>query len=311
MRSNDIVGILMAAGTGSRLKPLTLGVNKHFLPIFDKPMIYYSMSALLLSGVRDIVIVCNLEDLSKYQKLFGDGSFLGVNIDYKIQESARGIADAFNICESVIRNRPTVLVLGDNVFFGTGFSKKLRAARSSLKGGHIFGYRVQDSRSFGVAELDNKNTIISIEEKPKKPKSDIAITGLYFFDETASVRVKSLKPSKRGELEIIDLLKSYQTENKLNIEVLERGFAWLDTGTPESLLEASQFVEVIEKRQGLKIACLEEISFLQGWISQLQLKRQAKIHRNTQYGNYLELLAQSGQTVDSYTNLLPSHSFKD
>ena len=311
MGSNNSVGILMAAGTGSRLKPLTLGVNKHFLPIFDKPMIYYSMSALLLAGVTDIVIVCNLEDLSKFQKLFGDGSFLGVNIDYKIQESARGIADAFNICESVIRNRPSVLVLGDNIFFGTGFSKKLQTAHSSLQGGHIFGYRVQDSKSFGVVELGDNNRIISIEEKPKKPKSDIAITGLYFFDETASDRVKSLKPSKRGELEIIDLLKSYQTDDRLNVEVLERGFAWLDTGTPESLLEASQFVEVIEKRQGFKIACLEEISFSQGWISQLQLKRQAKMHRNTQYGNYLELLAQKDQAADSYTKSLTSQNAQD
>lgn len=299
IRQNDTIGILLAGGTGSRLFPTTLAVSKHVLPIYDKPTIFYSLSMLMLAKIKTIVIVCTQNDVKHYRQLLGDGSFIGMTIFYEIQAEPKGIAEAFLICKEHVRNRSSMLVLGDNVFFGANLTKKLNEGRESKSGATVFGYKVNQPQDFGIVELDESNKIISIAEKPEFPKSNIAVTGLYFYDDTAYDRVKELRPSARGELEISCLNRSYLGDDQLSIKMLERGIAWLDTGTPAGMLEASQFVETIEKRQGLKIACLEEIAFNNGWIPSTDLLLAGQKYRSTQYGQYLLELYRDNQFAES------------
>jgi len=283
-------GIILAGGSGSRLYPLTLTVSKQLLPVYDKPLIYYPLSVLMLAGIREVLLICTPNDLSRFQALFHDGSHLGINIEYAVQKSPNGLAEAFLIGEHFIDNHPVTLILGDNFFYGQGFSDILKST-SSKEGSTIFAYQVQSPTSFGVVEFDNSNRVISIEEKPAKPKSNFAITGLYFYDSSVVDYAKQISPSARGELEITDLNQLYLNNQALQVEQLGRGFAWLDAGTHGSLLEASHFVETIEKRQGYKIACLEEIAFNNGWICHALLERQIEKYGNNSYGNYLKSLA--------------------
>lgn len=285
-----MIGILLAGGNGSRLFPSTIGTSKQLLPIYDKPMIFYSLSILMLAGVRDIVLICKPEDLSRFKKLLGNGQFLGINLVYEVQVTPRGIADAFLIAKEHIINQPTALMLGDNVFFGSTLTNKLVNARANNDGATIFGYRVQNPSAFGVAVTNAMGELVSIEEKPSDPQSNIAVTGMYFYDETAYHRTKELKPSKRGEIEITCLNRSYLHDKKISLQLLERGSAWLDTGTPDGLLAASQFVETIETRQGLKIACLEEIALEKGWIGTRQLALNIQRYSSSAYGEYLKHL---------------------
>jgi glucose-1-phosphate thymidylyltransferase len=284
-------GIVLAGGSGSRLHPITLGVSKQLLPIYDKPMIYYPISVLMLAGIKDILIISTPEDMSGYQRLLGDGSHLGVCLDYAIQPSPDGLAQAFIIGESFIGDHSIALVLGDNVFYGQHFSEKLNAAAIRDKGATIFGYHVKDPERFGVVEFDGQGHVLSIEEKPSAAKSNYAVTGLYFYDNDVVDIAKSIMPSSRGELEITDINNAYQARGDLKVELLGRGFAWLDTGTHDSLLEAGQFVQTVEHRQGLKVACLEEIAFHNGWISQDELMLQAEKLKKTSYGEYLSKVA--------------------
>lgn len=280
-------GIILAGGSGTRLHPLTISISKQILPIYDKPMIYYPLSVLMLAGIRDILIISTPRDINCFKELFGNGSKIGLNISYAIQERPNGLAEAFIIGEEFIGKDSVSLVLGDNIFFGQGFSPILKRLAKLEKGAEIFGYLIKDAREYGVVEFDKNMNVLSLEEKPENPKSKYAIPGLYFYDNTVVKKAKSLKPSKRGELEITDLNKLYLEEKNLKVNLLGRGFAWLDTGNHKNLLQASNFIETIQERQGNYIACLEEIAYKNGWITREDLKELAKPLLKTEYGKYL------------------------
>jgi len=287
-------GIILAGGSGTRLYPLTKGISKQLLPIYDKPMIYYPLSILMLAKIKDILIISNQEYINNYQKIFNNGNYLGLNIEYAIQENPNGLAEAFIIGERFIGNDDVCLVLGDNIFYGDSFSTLLLNAKSIVKQEQksvVFGYYVNDAKSYGVVEFDNSGKVISIEEKPNNPKSNYAVVGLYFYPNDVIQKAKKVKPSNRGELEITSINEMYLKENKLNVNLMGRGYAWLDTGTHENLLEASLFVSTIEKRQGLKIACIEEIAYRNKWINKSQFLQLAKHLSKTNYGKYLEKIA--------------------
>lgn len=280
-------GIVLAGGSGTRLHPLTISISKQILPIYDKPMIYYPLSVLMLAEIREILIISTPRDINCFKELFGNGSKIGLNISYAIQDKPNGLAEAFIIGEEFIEKDSVSLVLGDNIFFGQGFSPILKRLAKLEKGAEIFGYLIKDAREYGVVEFDKNMNVLSLEEKPEKPKSKYAIPGLYFYDNTVVEKAKRLKPSKRGELEITDLNKLYLEEKNLKVNLLGRGFAWLDTGNHKNLLQASNFIETIQERQGNYVACLEEIAYKNGWISREDLKELAKPLLKTEYGKYL------------------------
>ena len=280
-------GIILAGGTGTRLFPVTQAVSKQMVPIYDKPMIYYPLSVLMLAGIREILIISTPRDVPGFKELFEDGSKLGLKIEYAVQEEPNGLAEAFIIGEEFIGDDNVAMILGDNIFWGQSFSKSLSKAANLEEGAVIFGYHVQDPTSFGVVEFDNEGKVLSLEEKPEYPKSKYAIPGLYFYDNTVVDKVKNLKPSKRGELEITDLNRMYMNEGKLKVNLLGRGLAWLDTGTHASMLHASNFVEAVQNTQGTYISCLEEISYRKGWITMKKLKTLAQPLLKTGYGKYL------------------------
>lgn len=284
-------GIILAGGAGTRLYPITKSISKQIIPIYDKPMIYYPLSVLMLAGIREILIISTPKDIGLYKDLFEDGSHLGLRIEYAEQPSPDGLAQAFIIGEKFIGTDSACLVLGDNIFYGQGFGSTLKECAQIKDGATVFGYYVKDPQRYGVAEFDKQGKVLSIEEKPEVPKSNYAVTGLYFYSNDVVAKAKSLKPSKRGELEITDLNRLYLNENRLNVKLLGRGMAWLDTGTHESLLQASNFIQTIEDRQGLKIACLEEIAFKYGYITREQLLILAEPLKKNQYGEYLLRIA--------------------
>ncbi|SRR5690554_293129 len=292
MTAHATKGIILAGGSGSRLHPITLGVSKQLLPIYDKPMIYYPLSVLMLAGIREILIISTPEDLPNFKKLLGDGSQFGIELSYAEQPSPDGLAQAFIIGEDFIADSNVCLILGDNIFYGDGFTGMLKRAMQQRVGATVFGYHVTDPERFGVVEFSAAGQVLSIEEKPTKPKSNYAITGLYFYDNDVVAMAKQINPSARGELEITDLNNAYLQRGDLQIALLGRGFAWLDTGTHDSLMEAGHYVQTIETRQGLKIACLEEIGYRNGWLSKQQLRDSAAALKKTSYGQYLLRLAE-------------------
>ncbi|MFR5403800.1 MAG: glucose-1-phosphate thymidylyltransferase RfbA [Clostridium sp.] len=280
-------GVILAGGSGTRLYPVTKSISKQIIPIYDKPMIYYPMSVLMLAGIRDILIISTIRDIVNFKELFKDGSEFGLNIEYAVQDQPNGLAEAFIIGEEFIGNDSVAMILGDNIFYGQSFTSHLKRASKMEKGATIFGYYVQDPRSFGVVDFDENGKVTSLEEKPEEPKSKYAVPGLYFYDNSVVEKAKKIKPSERGELEITDLNKAYMEEGTLQVELLGRGMAWLDTGTHTSMLQASNFVEAVQTTQGTYIACLEEISYRQGWISAEQVLELAKPLMKTGYGKYL------------------------
>ncbi|BES70778.1 glucose-1-phosphate thymidylyltransferase RfbA [Marinobacter nanhaiticus D15-8W] len=280
-------GIILAGGSGTRLYPITLGTSKQLLPVYDKPMIYYPLSVLMLAGIRDILIITTPEDQAGFKRALGMGDKFGINLSYEVQPRPEGLAQAFIIGEEFIGSDSVCLVLGDNIFYGQGFTPKLQQSARRIDGATVFGYQVKDPERFGVVEFDESKRAISLEEKPEHPRSHYAVTGLYFYDNSVVEIAKKVKPSNRGELEITCINQVYMEQGKLNVELLGRGFAWLDTGTHESLLEAAQFVETVEKRQGYKIACLEEIGLNQGWLTKEQFLQQASRLQKNGYGQYL------------------------
>ena len=286
-----IKGIILAGGAGTRLYPLTKTISKHLLPVYDKPLIYYPLSILMLSGIKEILLISTPRDLPLYEELFGDGKQLGLSLSYAIQEEPRGLADAFIVGEKFISSDRVALILGDNIFYGQHFSEILKRAVAHERGATIFGYYVKDPTAFGVVEFDTDGNVISIEEKPQKPKSHYAVPGLYFYDNDVVSIAKNLKPSARGEIEITDVNKKYLEKGNLKVELFGRGMAWLDSGTHDSLLEAAQFIETIQKRQGLYVACIEEIAYQQGFITRNQLLELAHCLVKTEYGQYLIGLA--------------------
>ncbi len=288
-------GIILAGGSGTRLYPLTMITSKQLLPIYDKPMIYYPLSTLMLAGIKDILIISTPRDLPNFESLLGDGSDFGINLSYKVQPSPDGLAQAFLIGEEFIGDDSCAMVLGDNIFYGNGFSKMLKSAKENAEQNgraSVFGYYVDDPERFGVVEFDGTGKVISVEEKPKEPKSNYAITGLYFYDKRVVEYAKAVKPSARGELEITDLNRIYLEDGTLDVKLLGRGFAWLDTGTMDSLLDAASFVQMVEKRQGVKISAPEEIAFMQGWIDREKLLESAKRYGKSPYGKHLEKVAE-------------------
>ena len=294
-------GIILAGGSGSRLHPLTLAVSKQLLPVYDKPMIYYPLSVLLLADVREILIITTPEDQAGFKRLLGDGAQLGVSIEYVVQAKPDGLAQAYILGEAFIAGEPSVMVLGDNIFFGQNFTGSLRAASARTRGATVFGYLVQDPERYGVVELGADGKAVGIEEKPAVPKSNYAVTGLYFYDGRASEFARTLKPSQRGELEITALNQVYLEAGELHVELLGRGFAWLDTGTHDSLIQAGEFIRAVEQRQGLRIGCIEEIAYRRGWIDAGQLEKLADGLAKSEYGQYLRRLAQ--RPLDEATEL--------
>ncbi|MFP3859874.1 MAG: glucose-1-phosphate thymidylyltransferase RfbA [Bacteroidales bacterium] len=289
-------GIILAGGSGSRLYPITQSISKQIIPIYDKPMIYYPLSVLMLAGIREILIISTPEDIHLYSNLLGDGAHIGLNLSYEVQPSPDGLAQAFIIGEKFIGDDNVCMILGDNVFYGYGFSQTLLKAAQMEDGAIVFGYYVSDPQRYGVVDFDKSGKVKTIEEKPKHPKSNYAVTGLYFYSNDVVEKANSLKPSARGELEITDLNSLYLQEGRLNVELLGRGMAWLDTGTHDSLLQASNFIATIERRQGLKVACLEEIAYHKGYISREDLLKLGKGLENNQYGQYLIRLAEENQS---------------
>ena len=283
-------GIILAGGSGTRLYPLTKSISKQIMPIYDKPMIYYPLSVLMLANIREILIISTERDLPVFRELLGDGSDFGVRLEYKVQEKPNGLAEAFLIGEEFVGDDNVALILGDNIFFGSGFSGLLEEAGKIKEGAVIFGYPVKDPTSYGVVEFDQNGKAISLEEKPKVPKSNFAIPGLYFYDNTVIEKAKNVKPSSRGELEITTVNEMYLNEKNLNVKILGRGIAWLDTGTHEALHEAANFVEAIQKRQGFYIACIEEIAYKKGWIDNKKIEELAETLQKTEYGKYLKEL---------------------
>lgn len=283
-------GIILAGGSGTRLHPLTKSTSKQLLPVYDKPMVFYPLSVLMLAGIKDILIISTPSDLPNFKKLLGDGSDYGINLSYAEQPSPDGLAQAFTIGEGFIGNDSVCLILGDNIFHGYGFSGLLKQAAAAQEGATVFGYHVNDPHRYGIVEFDKDMRVLSVEEKPSSPKSNYAITGLYFYDNNVVDIAKSLKPSPRGELEITDVNKAYLDAERLNVQILGRGFAWLDTGTFDSLMDAGLYIQMLEKRQGLKVACLEEISFRNGWLTKTELSEIAHKYGNNPNGAYLKTL---------------------
>lgn len=291
-------GIILAGGLGTRLYPITKGISKQLIPIYDKPMIYYPLSVLMLAGIKEVLIISNPQFIESYKELLGDGTHLGMKFSYRIQKEPRGLADAFILGESFINGEPVALVLGDNIFYGQGFSHLLLESSKLKDGAIIFGYYVKDASQFGVVEFDKNNNVLSLEEKPAKPKSNYAVTGLYFYDNNVVQIAKNIKPSPRGEIEITDINKVYLQKNKLKVNLFGRGFAWLDTGTYDGLLEASNFVETIQKRQGFYIACIEEIAYRMKYITDNDLIKLAQSYKKTDYGEYILSIVNNWWVID-------------